>query len=116
MARYDRGYDFGLRGYRETNASRGPGPRERRGRDRNEPITQRITARYNRDYVFGGRGESYPRYPRNYNPFGGDREERVGDWGRYRQPYMTTGGTRTWRGSFRPAGYDNEYLGYDRDF
>jgi hypothetical protein len=103
MPRYDRQYDYGLRGYRETTerlpprgfAGRIPAP--------DEPLPNRVTARYNADYVYGDRG---PRYPRNFNTFGGDRERRVGDFRYFRQPYSTRGGTRTFRGAAEPIGYD----------
>jgi hypothetical protein len=121
MERNERRYDYGLRGYdgrmegRSWRNEHGAGerphnpPRERRS----EPRTPRVTARYNRDYVFGGRGEEG--YPRNYNLFGGDRPDRIGDPRYMRQPYTTIAGTRTYRGSHEPMGYDRDYDGYDRD-
>jgi hypothetical protein len=115
MPRYDRSYDYGLRGYRETTAFR---PRGRvlgsaSGYDRDYPLPNRITARYNADYVFGNRGD---RYPTNHHTFGGDREQRVGDMRYYRQPYTTIGGTRTFRGSRDPMGYGRDFDTYDREF
>jgi hypothetical protein len=81
---------------------------------RGEPRTPRVTARYNREYVYGGRGEE--NYPRNYNPYAGDRPDHIGDAQSYRRPYTTISGTRTFRGSPEPPRYDQEYPGYDRNF
>lgn len=126
MSRYDRQHDYGLRGARDWNVqfSRSAGrPRYDRGYEHQgiAPAARpnRVTARYNMDYVVGNQG---PRYPRNPYGYAGDREERVGDAFSYRQPYMTQGGTRTWRGSgpvraprgFTPA--DRGLDDYDRDF
>lgn len=123
MPRYDRSYDNGPRGWRERPAF-GPPNRFRPSRygydydvaggGRGRRLPNRVTARYNMDYVAGNRGD---RYPRNYNTFGGDRIDRIGDLRYYRQPYTTIGGTRTWRGASRPFGYDTEFVaGYDRDY
>ena len=109
MARYDRSYDYGLRGAREAapRPFRG-GPRPR-GRydvmydERSRPRTNRVTARYNTDYVYGARGQ---RYDRNFNMYTGDRMDRMGDERMYRRHYQTIGGTRTLRGSSSPTGYD----------
>ena len=117
MPQYDRPYDFGLRGYRETAPRRRPlvgyerdyPPANRRMAQR----SNRVTARYNLDYVEGNRG---PEYPRNPNPYGGDREIPVGDIGLYQRPYTTIGGTRTYRGSMRPLGREPGLDLYDRDF
>ena len=117
MARYDRGYDYGLRGYRE-----GPPPRFRSGPRapvRYDPMTDersaprgqnRVTARYNLDYVYGARG---PRYDRNFRMYTGDRDDRMGDPRLYRRPYTTIGGTHTLRGSSSPTGYDAPDYGPD---
>lgn len=122
MPRYDRNFDYGLRGYRETTAFRGRGGTRAGGYGRDyargqfgrEPsLPNRVTARYNADYVYGNQGD---RYPRNYNTFGGDREERVGDFRSYRQPYVTIGGSRTNRGTLAPFAYDTDFYTYDRDF
>lgn len=123
MPRYDRHYDYGLRGYREATAPRNRGTFRSTAYDRptgaayDRPygLTNRVTARYNAEYVFGDRGD---RYPRNYTPFGGDREQRIGDLRYYRQPYTTIGGTHTFRGAPMPMGYgdDYDYADYDRDF
>lgn len=103
-----RNYDYGLRGARETMRGRYdrgyPGRRYYSGYDeRFRPRYNRVTARYNLDYVYGNQGD---RYPRNYNFYTGDRMDRMGDERWYRYPYMTTGGTRTLRGSSYPTGYD----------
>ncbi|MBA4156783.1 MAG: hypothetical protein H0X65_04835 [Gemmatimonadetes bacterium] len=131
MSRYDRHYDYGLRGYAETSPEqlretfRAP----RYDQDglffnaqdrRNEPRSSRVTARYNNDYVYGARGEVHdPRYygyPRNFNMFTGDRPDRIGDGRYFRQPYTTIGGTRTNRGSSIPMGYDRDFDDYDRQY
>jgi hypothetical protein len=119
MARYDRQFDYGLRGFRESPHPRtGYGGRGRGYEQEGTPPEvrpNRVSARYNRDYVTGDRGE---RYPQNPQPYGGDREERVGDARAYREPYLTRGGTRTWRGS-APGGfmtYDRDFADYDRDY
>ncbi|HEX7241003.1 MAG TPA: hypothetical protein VF263_12095 [Longimicrobiaceae bacterium] len=129
MARYDRGYDFGLRGYDETTSfPRGGGARPRAGgygRDFAYPrmaaggYSNRVTARYNRDYTYD---RPYRGFERNYNPYGGDRIGRIGDMEDYRHSYRTIGGTSTSRGWFRPQPevprdplQDNMRTGYDWD-
>jgi lipoprotein-anchoring transpeptidase ErfK/SrfK len=79
------------------------------------PRAPRVTARYNRDYVFGGRGEEA--YPRNHVPYGGERPDQIVDSSRYRYPYLSIGGTRTFRGSPEPVRYDEIYdRYYDVDY
>ena len=122
MARYDRSYDYGMRGFADTTPPRfrgRPGGRYY-GNDydeRSDPhgrMSNRVTARYNADYVFGGRGD--PR-PRNYHMYTGDRPDRMGGERYYRAPYMTHGGTRTSRGMTMGIGYDTDFpRAYDRDF
>ena len=105
MAPY-RNYDYGLRGDREAMRGRYGGDFQRRSLgydERFRPRTNRVTARYNLDYVYGNQGD---RYPRNDNFGTGDRMDRIGDPRWYRRPYMTTGGTWTMRGSVDPIGYD----------
>ena len=124
MRGYDRGYDYGLRGFRQT-APRQPPVRTREvgghpGYDRfrdfpvaghPSPMPNRVTARYNMDYV----REQHPgERPVNYVPYGGDRVGRVGDMREYQAPYGTIGGTRTWRGA-RPMGWEREAR-YDLDY
>jgi hypothetical protein len=105
-----RNYDYGLRGARDTTPPRFRGDYRMRGYDApylrepgRPPRPNRVTARYNRDYVYGNEGE---RFPRNYNFYTGDRMDRMGDERWYRRPYMTTGGSWTLRGSAYPTGYD----------
>lgn len=77
--------------------------------ERSDPagrLRNRVTQRYNRDYVVGYRED--PR-SRNFNMYTGDRPQRMGDPRYYRRPYMTVGGTRTYRGSSIPTGYDRPY-------
>lgn len=118
MAHYDTGYDYGWRGFRE-----GPPPRFRSSPrtagagydpmsdERSAPRLQnRVTERYNLDYVYGARG---PRYDRNYRMYTGDRPDRMGDERLYRRPYNTISGTRTLRGSTEPTGYDGPDYGPD---
>ena len=152
MRGYDRGYDYGLRGFRQTAEWRDPvrtrfvgggygsdfrgsaggyggdyrGARGRYGMDYGggardygadygygaEPFTNRVTARYNLDYV----REQHPgERPVNYAPYGGDRVGRVGDMREYHAPYQTTGGTRTWRGGW-PMGWERQQARYGADF
>ncbi len=101
MPGYDRHYDYGMRGYRETMRAFGPRAFGHPRYDGDMP--RHVTARYNLDYVVGTRGD---RYPRNFNMYGGDRMQRNGDMRYYRQPYMTRGGSYTLRGSNFPTGYD----------
>jgi hypothetical protein len=134
MARYDRGYDYGLRGYRETTAPRRDvGPRgmgAQYGYDftfqggYRPRLPNRVTARYNRDYTYD---RPYRGYRRNFNPYTGDRVERIGDLESYIHPYNTIGGSHTWRGAYQPPqefphdplqdnrggyGYDDDYPWY----
>jgi hypothetical protein len=119
MARYDRGYDYGLRGWRETAPPRGPVRTRwvgRGGYDRGYgpgPLPNRVTARYNLDYV----REQHPgEHPVNYTPYGGDRVGRIGDMREYAAPYFTLGGTRTWRGGGYPIDWARGPRRYDRDY
>lgn len=125
MPRYDRHYDYGLRGNGDSAAARPPMRAAPRGYDRGftnrydygfrgHPGVHpnRVTARYNRDYVYDER----PQYEVNYNAYGGDREGRVGDMWEYIRPYHTIGGTRTYRGSSRPMGWERGYAGYGADY
>ncbi|HEX2095636.1 MAG TPA: hypothetical protein VHG28_24780 [Longimicrobiaceae bacterium] len=129
MARYDRSYDYGLRGYRETTFFRGgQGARPRAwGYDRDFAyprtagggFSNRVTARYNRDYAYD---RPYRGFERNYNPYGGDRIGRIGDMQDYLHGYHTIGGTHTSRGGFQPPHevprdplQDNMASGYDWD-
>jgi hypothetical protein len=130
MAYGNRRYDFGLRGSADTSGFRGDAPQRLPmggrgpgggGDRRMEPRTPRVTARYNRDYVYGGRGED--NYPLNFDPYGGNSQGRIGGDDMYRRPYTTIAGTRTFRGSpdlFRSdrdqQGYDRNFRGYDRSF
>jgi hypothetical protein len=123
-----RGYDFGLRGYRETAPERAPvrvrhvggGGGYDRGYFGQPAMPNRVTQRYNMEYV-----RPQPNQLRtNYAPFGGDVEDRIVDSTGYWRPYSTQGGSRTWRGGGQPMGwerepnyeYDREYRGYGRDF
>ena len=115
MARYDRQYDFGLRGYRQTTRPMmdhryRPHPYDSGYRATfderaypEERLANRVTARYNRDYVTGHSGE---RYDRNYTMYGADHPDRMGDSRFMRRPYFTQGGTRTMRGASIPVQYD----------
>ena len=123
MSRYDRQYDFGLRGYRQTThpmmdhryrgrpydyGYRGGAFEERAQPE--ERLSHRVTARYNMDYVTG-----YPsRYDRNEYRYGGDHPDRIGDGTYMRRPYLTQGGTRTMRGSSIPVSYD--YVDYGPNY
>ena len=121
MARYDRQYDFGLRGYRQTTRPMmdhryRPHPYDSGYRasfdERAHPedrLANRVTARYNRDYVTGPAGD---RYDRNYTLYGADRPDRMGDSRFMRRPYFTQGGTRTMRGGSIPL--ENDYPDYTR--
>jgi len=62
----------------------------------------RVTAPYNLDYI----RERGPVYPRNPNPYGGEWIGQIGGEEAYRPPYLTRGGTRTYRGMPDPLGYD----------
>ena len=117
MFRYDRNYDYGLRGdpsgrrdaYADRRARGYPDGFERRA-DPQARMGNRVTARYTYDYVFGGRGE---RYPRNFNAYTGDYPGRMRDPDSVPLPYMTRGGTRTSRGTLRPDRYDLPDYGPD---
>lgn len=141
MRGYDRGYDYGLRGFRQTSMGR------------NQVRTRFVGGGYGGDYRGGGGGaygsdydrprggyggdygsryrpnplpnrvtaaynldyvrEQHPgERPVNYAPYGGDREGRVGDMREYWSPYQTIGGTRTWRGGW-PMGWEREHASYD---
>ena len=127
MARYDRSYDYGLRGYRETTRPGGGGARPRAWGEQDAvyprmppgQYSNRVTASYNRDYTYD---RPYRGYARNFNPYGGDRIGRIGDMQDYLHTYNTRGGTRTSRGWFRPMPEvprdpleDDVRFGYDRD-
>lgn len=140
MARYDGGYDYGLRGFRDTAPRRpqvqthfvgggypGEDPREIYRREAAarrrpapyggdyrgggwQPMTNRVTARYNMDYV----REQHPgEYPMNPYPYGGDREGRVGDFRQYNRPYHTVSGSNTSRGGGQPVGWERTSHRYD---
>jgi len=128
MARYDRHYDYGLRGYDQTvRQHRDAGPRGMgHGYDYGYrgafPIRRpnRVTERYNRDYTYD---RPYRGTRRNYASFGGDFDGRIVDSSEYLHPYMTIGGSRTSRGSVRPPHerpvdplQDRLPPGYDRDY
>lgn len=109
MPRNDRHYDYGLRGYDDVARSRFreerlPPPRygEEFGRERriNAGRVPHVTARYNEDYL---RGPS--RRPGPVDWSGRGRQFIGGEPDDYRRPYITKGGTYTYRGSARP-GYD----------
>jgi hypothetical protein len=107
-------YDYGLRGPRETVGARFPAPVrgepvDRSGRSPRRPPENRVTARYNRDYL----RERGPMYTRNPHPYGGDWAGRIGGEEVYRRPYLTRGGTWTHRGGGRPPGYDRPDYGPD---
>lgn len=72
------------------------------------PPSRHVTARYNMDYV---RPEDEPRHRFNPNPFGGDARSRMGDERSYGRPYMTRGGTWTYRGTPEPIRYDYRDFG-----
>lgn len=72
--------------------------------------TPRVTARYNLDYV----REQHPgERPVNYHAYGGGPEVPVGDMREYQRPYMTLGGTNTYRGGGRPVGWEGSHMRYD---
>jgi hypothetical protein len=131
-----RGYDYGLRGFYETAPQRPPvrtrvayddgmrggggGGGYDRGYYGRPAFSNRVTQRYNREYVH----PTPARYQTNYNAFGGDQEGRIVDVTGYWRPYNTIGGSRTMRGGGMPIGwereanyrYDTEFRGYGRDF
>ncbi|HEX8391466.1 MAG TPA: hypothetical protein VF665_03830 [Longimicrobium sp.] len=81
----------------------------------------RVTQRYNRDYV----NPQPNQFRENYNAFGGDFDQRIVDTTGYWRPYNTIGGSSTMRGGGMPMGwereasygrYDEEFRGYGRDF
>jgi hypothetical protein len=131
MRGYDRGYDYGLRGWPQAAPRREPvrtryvgrgaygsdyGPPPPYGSDysayRVNPFPNRVTARYNLDYV----REQHPgERPVNFVPYGGDRIGRVGDMREYHAPYQTIGGSRTWRGEW-PADWERNHDRYDWEF
>jgi hypothetical protein len=133
MRGYDRGYDYGLRGWPQARGMREPvrtrftGARGGYGRDfgardvggrgvddydrqyRATPLPNRVTARYNLDYV----REQHPgERPINPVPYGGDRIGRVGDMREYHGPYRTVGGTSTMRGGW-PMDWERHHDRYD---
>src|SRR4051812_12273383 len=100
MRGYDRGYDYGLRGWPQARERLGPvrmryeeaAPRRRdggfargyddgyrRGREAAASGGGHVTARYNQDYVSGPAGARTI----NYMPYGGDQWERIDDFGAY---------------------------------
>lgn len=106
-------YDYGLRGAPYASIRRD----EPRGRDYDSDLRRRrydaafqgrygriprVTAAYNRDYV----REEGPPYPTNHHRYGGFWRGQIGGEGAYRQPYMTRGGTWTYRGADPRPPYD----------
>jgi hypothetical protein len=124
-----RGYDYGLRGFRETAPERppvrvrqigGPGGYDQGYRGRAQ-LSNRVTQRYNREYVH----PEPNRLETNYASFGGDFEGRIVDPTGYWRPYSTQGGSRTMRGGGLPMGWEREadharydagFRGYGRDY
>jgi hypothetical protein len=111
-------YDYGLRGPRDTPGSRPFRPSPSRGRGPEggplhvgmRPVSPRVTAPYNRDYVVD-RG---PRFPRNPHPYGGEWFGQIADERAYRQPFITRGGSWTNRGTPTPPfRYDYRDFGPD---
>jgi len=114
MARYDRPlrrrYDFGMRGYRETTRPLG---RRRLYPPRYDtfylesyseigqeiPLPNRVTRRYNREYV-----DDRLNAARAYG-YGLRNPNRIVGEDAYRRPYQTIGGTRTSRGTPGPDRY-----------
>lgn len=114
MANYDRNFDYGLRGPRDTLRPRGGGYSQNSQEPRNSGgRTRRMTARYNMDYT---RDPNTQPRPLNYAPYGGSLEVPVGGVAEYNMPYMTRGGTRTYRGGSQPMGWERGRGGYDRSF
>lgn len=122
MARYDRSYDYGLRGFRETAGRPRPYPGGMRrdydfgfrGYAGATGYPNRVSARYNEDYTYGERD---PRYMRDRYPVHPEEDWRIMEAGQYERPYRTIGGTWTQRGRMRdtaPA-YDRDYR-FGRDF
>lgn len=119
-----RGYDFGLRGFRDTAPERTPvrmryvggpgGGGYDRGYHGRPAYPNHVTQRYNREYV-----HPEPNQLRtNYTPFGGDFEDRIVDSTGYWRPYVTRGGSHTMRGGGLPVGWEREadYARYDRPY
>lgn len=119
MAMNYRGYDYGMRGFRDGLPTRfrsgprmgGPGYDPMSDERAAPRFENRVTRRYNLDYVYGARGARPA--PRNPNMYTGDRPDRMGDDRMYRQPYSTISGTRTDRGASRRTGYDGPDYGPD---
>ncbi|MQA91706.1 MAG: hypothetical protein GEU90_16040 [Gemmatimonas sp.] len=107
-------YDYGLRGPADTSD---PRVRWRTNMEYDvdfshpdlRPGPSRVTARYNIEYVRNWG----PRYTRNSNSFAGAWEGQIGGAQSYRRPYLTQGGTRTYRGTPRPLRYDYRDFGPD---
>ena len=128
MARYDRSYDYGLRGYHETagfRRDREPRPIRYdydfgfRGHP-NEFYPNRVTARYNVDYTYD---DHDPRYTRRQYPYGREFDDRIVGADEYSRPYYTTGGTHTGRGRTPPRrvydgdfGSERRFSRYDRPY
>ncbi|CAN5823338.1 hypothetical protein BH23GEM6_BH23GEM6_26710 [soil metagenome] len=117
MFRQQRSYDYGLRGEPQRppmRRSARPGVRYGENYERRaDPLARqsnRVTAPYTYDYVYGGRGAHNPR---NFNAYTGDHPERMQDSSGYHRPYMTNAGTRTWRGAMPPQRYDYPDFGPD---
>ncbi len=106
-------YDYGLRCYRETVPMRRPIPLRTYGRggyDRgyfgHAALPNRVTQRYNREYLH----PQPNRLETNYSPFGGDVEGRIVDptgyWARTTPPAARAPGAAAasrWAGSAKPA-------------
>lgn len=111
MSQYDRQFDFGLRGYRETtrpfiDPARGynrgyPGGIEERA-DPESRAANRVTARYNLDYILGP-GDS--RYAREYQRFRGEFPSEMTGERPARHTYFTAGR----RGRYGAYRYDWDY-------
>lgn len=110
MSRYDRGYDFGMRGYPQTTRPllrRTPRrPRYDRYYDFSGgwdgpdlPPSNRVSRRYNREYV-----DDRLNAARAYG-YGLRNPNRIVGEDAYRRPYQTIGGTRTSRGTPGPDRY-----------
>ena len=107
MSRYDRGFDFGMRGFSQTTRPllrRAPRrPRYDRSFDLSGaaidpdvPLRNRVTRRYNREYVDDRLNAA------RAHGYGFSNYDRMMDEDGYRRPYHTIGGTRTMRGSRSP--------------
>lgn len=108
MARDERRYDFGLRGYPQAAAPLVRRPRRRMRFDpfsaewyaaseRGVPRSPRVTQRYNREYVDDRYNE------RRAGGWSEARYDRIVGQDGYGAPYRTVGGTRTGRGMIRPG-------------